>query len=107
MSQIKRNLMILLTLPAFFFCVISIVMASEPISKPLIDFSDESVAKQWMSVNDNVMGGISKCQFRITDDKMLEFSGNLSLENRGGFASIRTQPTDLNLNKNSKINPFD
>ncbi|MHC4856861.1 MAG: hypothetical protein ACYTBY_03485, partial [Planctomycetota bacterium] len=60
MSQIKRNLMILLTLGAFFFGVISIGMAFEPISKTLVDFSDESVAKQWISVNDNVMGGISE-----------------------------------------------
>jgi hypothetical protein len=52
MSQIKRNLMILLTLGAFFFGVISIGMAFEPISKTLVDFSDESVAKQWISVND-------------------------------------------------------
>jgi uncharacterized surface protein with fasciclin (FAS1) repeats len=73
-------------------------MASEPISKPLIDFSDESVTGQWISVNDTVMGGISEGQFRITNDKTLEFSGSLSLENNGGFASIRTKPRDLNIN---------
>ena len=73
-------------------------MASEPISKTLIDFSDETVANQWISVNDDVMGGVSKGQFRITDNNTLEFSGNLSLENNGGFASIRTQRADLNLN---------
>jgi uncharacterized surface protein with fasciclin (FAS1) repeats len=103
MSQIKRNLMILLTLGAFFFGVISIGMAFEPISKTLVDFSDESVAKQWISVNDNVMGGISEGGFRITDDELLEFSGNLSLENRGGFASIRTRPIELNLDGYDKI----
>jgi monofunctional biosynthetic peptidoglycan transglycosylase len=72
-------------------------MASEMASKPLVDFSDKSASKQWISVNDNVMGGISEGQFRITDKKTLEFSGNLSLENNGGFASIRTQPAELNL----------
>ena len=72
-------------------------MAAEPISKPLTDFSDESVAKQWISVNDNVMGGISEGRFRISKDNTLVFSGNLSLENRGGFTSIRTRPKDLNL----------
>jgi uncharacterized surface protein with fasciclin (FAS1) repeats len=82
---------------------ISIAMASEPISKPLIDFSSESVAEQWISVNDNVMGGISEGQFRITDDKTLVFSGNLSLENRGGFASIRTRGGGLNLDGYDKI----
>lgn len=76
---------------------ISIGFASEPSQKPLMDFSDASVARQWISVNDGVMGGISEGGFRITEGKTLEFSGNLSLENRGGFASIRTRPADLNL----------
>jgi uncharacterized surface protein with fasciclin (FAS1) repeats len=78
-------------------------MASKPISKLLIDFSDESVANQWISVNDNVMGGISEGRFHITDNNTLEFSGNLSLENRGGFASIRTRSIDLNLDGYDKI----
>jgi uncharacterized surface protein with fasciclin (FAS1) repeats len=76
---------------------LSIGIAAEPKSKPLVDFSDATVAKQWLSVNDNVMGGVSKGGFRITEDKTLEFSGNISLENRGGFASIRTQQIDSKL----------
>lgn len=72
-------------------------MAAGSISKLLTDFSDASVAKQWVSVNDNVMGGISEGGFRISEDNTLVFSGNLSLENRGGFTSIRTRPKDLNL----------
>ena len=72
-------------------------IASEPIGKTLADFSDAAVAGQWRSVNDNVMGGVSEGGFRITEDKTLEFSGNLSLENRGGFASIRTRPADLRM----------
>lgn len=72
-------------------------MATEPISKLLTDFSDASVSKRWVSVNDNVMGGISEGGFRISEDNTLVFSGNLSLENRGGFTSIRTRPKDLNL----------
>ncbi|MHC4835566.1 MAG: CIA30 family protein, partial [Planctomycetota bacterium] len=87
MSLINRYLIPILALCTLFFGFRSFGMASEPLSKLLIDFSDESVAKQWLSVNDNVMGGISEGQFRITDDKTLEFSGSLSLENNGGFAS--------------------
>jgi len=79
------------------FNSVSIGFASEPTQKSLINFSDASAVRQWISVNDNVMGGISEGGFRITDDKTLEFSGNISLENRGGFASIRTRPADLNL----------
>ena len=45
------------------------------------------------------MGGVSEGKFRITDDKTLEFFGNLSLENNGGFASVRTKPKKLGLEK--------
>jgi uncharacterized surface protein with fasciclin (FAS1) repeats len=72
-------------------------IAADTVSKPVTDFSDAGTAKNWQSVNDNVMGGISEGGFRITDDKTLVFSGNISLENRGGFASIRTRPADLGL----------
>ena len=72
-------------------------IAAEVKSKTLADFTDASVAGQWRSVNDNVMGGVSKGAGRITKDNTLEFSGTLSLENRGGFTSIRTRPADLNL----------
>jgi uncharacterized surface protein with fasciclin (FAS1) repeats len=97
MNLIKLKFSNLLALLAFFFCFIFIVSASEPKIKFLFDFSDRSAAKQWVSVNDSVMGGISEGGFRITDDKTLVFSGNLSLENRGGFTSIRTKAKDLNL----------
>ena len=76
---------------------LSIGIASEPMSKLLMDFNDASVAGKWLSVNDNVMGGVSKGGFRISDDNTLVFSGSLSMENRGGFTSIRTRPTDLKL----------
>ena len=41
----------------------SLGIASEPMSKPLIDFYDASAANQWLSVNDNVMGGVSEGGF--------------------------------------------
>jgi uncharacterized surface protein with fasciclin (FAS1) repeats len=50
-----------------------------------------------VSINDNVMGGVSEGSFRITEDETLVFSGVLSLENRGGFTSIRRQPANLGL----------
>ena len=43
----------------------------------------------WMVVNDSVMGGISQSRPEITDRDTLLFLGNVSLENNGGFASIR------------------
>ena len=43
----------------------------------------------WMVVNDSVMGGISQSRPEITGRDTLVFLGNVSLENNGGFASIR------------------
>lgn len=43
----------------------------------------------WMVVNDGVMGGVSESRPIITDRDSLVFKGHVSLENNGGFASIR------------------
>lgn len=72
-------------------------VATEEALRPLFDFAAPGVAQNWQAVNDGVMGGISDGRFRITDDKTLEFFGTLSLENNGGFASVRTKPTDLDI----------
>jgi hypothetical protein len=37
------------------------------------------------------MGGVSEGKLKITDAKTLDFFGNLSLKNNGGFASVRTK----------------
>lgn len=64
---------------------------------PLLDFAAPDAAQKWQAVNDGVMGGVSDGRFKVTPEKTLEFSGNLSLENNGGFASVRTKPTDLDI----------
>lgn len=42
----------------------------------------------WQIINDGVMGGLSLSTFSL-DDQGLHFSGSLSTQNAGGFASIR------------------
>ena len=80
----------------------SFVMAD---AKPqtLFDFTGADAAKEWQAVNDGVMGGVSEGKFKITDKKTLEFSGTLSLENNGGFASVRTKAKKLGLEKGDTI----
>ncbi len=53
-------------------------------------------------VNDGVMGGLSSSKVIVKDDKII-FSGNVSLENNGGFASLRSQINDYNFEKFSGI----
>ncbi len=52
---------------------------------------------RWFPLDDNVMGGISNSTAAIAEGGYLSFSGTMSLENNGGFASVRSewQPTNL------------
>lgn len=61
-------------------------------SLSLYDFSDSAQAADWIVVNDGVMGGVSRSQVAWQADGGLRFSGVVSLENKGGFASTRTRP---------------
>ena len=80
----------------------SFVMADDtPIV--LFDFTGADAAKEWQTVNDGVMGGVSEGQFKITDKKTLEFFGTLSLENNGGFASVRTKAKKLGLEQGDTL----
>jgi len=69
----------------------------------LFDFTEADVAKQWQTVNDGVMGGVSEGNFKITDEKTMEFSGTLSLANNGGFASVRSKAKKLGLEKGDTL----
>lgn len=56
----------------------------------LFDFADEGPA--WNIVNDSVMGGLSTSRVIIDRSReRLTFSGDVSLENNGGFASARSE----------------
>ena len=61
----------------------------------LFDFSGDKIGEQWVTVNDNVMGGRSKGGFSFKKGKLI-FSG-VTNTNGGGFSSIRTKQSDLNL----------
>jgi NADH dehydrogenase [ubiquinone] 1 alpha subcomplex assembly factor 1 len=50
---------------------------------------------RWQTVNDGVMGGRSQGNFLQTRNGTLLFAGEISLENNGGFSSIRTRAQDL------------
>lgn len=56
----------------------------------LFDFNSTTTSVSWYTVNDDVMGGISKSNMKLNDDGTATFRGQVSLENNGGFASIRS-----------------
>jgi NADH dehydrogenase [ubiquinone] 1 alpha subcomplex assembly factor 1 len=43
----------------------------------------------WQIINDGVMGGLSEGGFRINADQTADFYGLVSLQNNGGFTSVR------------------
>ena len=54
----------------------------------LFRFPGDSPA-EWIVVNDGVMGGLSRSEFVGTEAGHATFRGEMSLENNGGFASVR------------------
>jgi len=63
----------------------------------LFEFADGESVSRWFSVDDRVMGGISVSQMRYAGDGVALFSGDMSLENNGGFASVRFTDNVYNL----------
>ena len=55
----------------------------------LFDFNGNADIQTWQVVNDVVMGGRSSSSMTLNDEGNGVFQGQVSLENNGGFASIR------------------
>jgi len=67
----------------------------------IINFQNND-AQNWYVVNDVVMGGRSTGEIS-TSKKSIRFTGMLSLENNGGFASIRSLYKNYNFSDYSKV----
>lgn len=70
---------------------------------PIFEFNDAQSIATWRIVNDGVMGGLSSSQIEWTDGHMAVFKGIVSLENYGGFASVRTLVKDVDLKERKSI----
>ncbi|MBN8563962.1 MAG: CIA30 family protein [Leptolyngbya sp. UWPOB_LEPTO1] len=72
----------------------------------LFDFNDSAtdLKNTWGALDDVVMGGVSNSGIRL-EGGVAVFTGNVSIENSGGFASIRTRNFDppLDLSNQSGI----
>jgi len=65
--------------------------------KLLFDFSTERTVGAWVSIDDVVMGGVSSSRLEATGSDTAVFTGLVSLENNGGFASVRSRPEEHDL----------
>lgn len=66
------------------------------------DFGNDKAGSDWVVVNDTVMGGVSRSQLEMTDES-LSFTGDLSLENNGGFVSMRSPYSQYDLSDAKEI----
>ena len=62
----------------------------------IVDFRHGGDA--WPSIDDVVMGGVSNSRM-VIEDGMATFRGLVSLENNGGFASLRSRPARYDLSR--------
>lgn len=71
----------------------------------LFDFTKESDIVNWKIVDDGVMGGLSSSTFFVDKAGNGIFKGSVSLENNGGFCSVRYffKPTTLKNQKTFSI----
>ena len=63
----------------------------------LFDFTDPNAANAWHAIDDRVMGGISRSTLRHDPAGHAVFQGTVSLEQNGGFASVRSSPGERGL----------
>lgn len=61
-------------------------------ARVLFDFSAPDVVAQWSAIDDRVMGGVSQSRLRHDAAGFAVFEGVVSLEQNGGFASVRSRP---------------
>lgn len=83
--------------------IVAMVVLALPAYADLVIDDFATSGRSWQAVNDGVMGGRSQGRFARTDDGVMVFSGNLSLANNGGFASVRSQGRTIGLTNDDII----
>jgi hypothetical protein len=64
-------------------------------ARTLFDFSSPETVAEWSAIDDRVMGGISRSRMRHDPAGHAVFEGVVSLEQNGGFASVRSRAGPL------------
>lgn len=79
----------------FIIIILLIMKCADASAEWKIDFSSPEETDYWYRINDSVMGGLSQSNLRVVSN-VAYFEGELSLDNNGGFASVRrTGPVSL------------
>lgn len=57
----------------------------------IFKFNNITNCNNWIIVNDSVMGGVSSSSITLNEENKGVFSGEVSLENNGGFTLVKTK----------------
>jgi NADH dehydrogenase [ubiquinone] 1 alpha subcomplex assembly factor 1 len=74
-------------MPTLLFILSTLIFSN--MGPMVIDFGQDTGGADWRVLNDGVMGGLSQSTIKLQPD-LLRFEGKISLENNGGFASMRS-----------------
>jgi len=83
------------------FLIITILLFMEP--QLIFKFDHNTNSNDWKIIDDVVMGGRSSGRFSIDTNGNGVFSGDVSLENNGGFSSVQYQFNKIKTTKDSKV----
>lgn len=72
-------------------------------AQTLVDFKENPTTNNWDVVDDAVMGGRSSGTFSLSQEGYGQFSGKVSLENNGGFSSVKYDMKTVAVKSNSTI----
>ena len=86
----------------YLLILFTLSLSNESNKKEIYAFTAQSKVNEWRIVNDDVMGGISESSIACTAAGHGLFSGHVSMENNGGFASIQLN-TRIKLAKEQKF----
>lgn len=79
------------------------MLLSSMSSNVIFDFNKKSDLKGWKIVDDVVMGGSSSGTFTLNEEGFGVFEGNVSIENNGGFSSLRYRFPKIETKKQDKV----
>jgi hypothetical protein len=68
----------------------------------IFDFTSGSDITDWRTVDDTVMGGVSDGGFQLSEDGHGLYTGHVSLDNNGGFSSLRYRMPSIRIEGNTK-----
>lgn len=71
------------------FLILTMLTTSDSKDMLEIDFGKGKLNQEWYVVVDGVMGGLSTGNI-VVNENSISFEGSVSLENNGGFSSIRS-----------------